>query len=156
MNKSAFIQLVSKKIKLVRTEYHYSQDEMAEAIGVSKKTLIQIEKERIEANWSTVVTVCALFNESEILVNAIGDDPIAFVKLIAMESSFEPQSRTLGGKVWWKKVRQEGQFVLQQNLISGHYRILDSEHRRWYSSFDFEDAVQALKRMNEETGRVTE
>lgn len=140
MKKAAFIELVSKRIKLIRTEYHYSQDEMSEMLGLSKKTLIQIEKERTLASWSTVVTTCALFNESEVLTHAIGDDPVEFVKLIAQEFAFEPKEKTMGGRVWWTVVEKSPGYTLQQNLISGHYRILDEENVRWYSSFDEADA----------------
>jgi hypothetical protein len=35
---------------------------------------------------------------------------------------------------------------LQQNHISQHFRILDNEDYRWYSTFDKKDA---LKRLNE-------
>ncbi|TCI54123.1 XRE family transcriptional regulator [Exiguobacterium sp. SH1S21] len=147
MNKSDFIQLVSKQVKTVRLERQYSQEEMADILGLSKKTLIQIEKERTIANWSTIVTLCALFNDSEILLSEIGDDPVEFVRLIAKDVSYEPKSKTLGGRVWWKQTATEGDYVLQQNLISGHYRILDRQNVRWHSSFDVEEATLLLAKL---------
>jgi len=124
MKKTDFIRTVSKHIKPIRVEQQLSQEEMAEILGISKKTLIQIEKERTVANWGTVVTLCALFNGSEILLNEIGDDPVEFVKLIAKETDYEPKSKTLGG-----------------------HRILDSNDVRWYSSFDADDALHVLARL---------
>ena len=59
MNREEIIMLVSDKLRLIRAEAGYTQDKMAEIIGVSKKTLVQIEKGRVLAGWSTVVTVCA-------------------------------------------------------------------------------------------------
>lgn len=147
MNKSDFIQLVSKQVKPIRLERQYSQEEMADMLGLSKKTLIQIEKERTVANWGTVVTVCALFSDSDSLMNAIGDDPVEFVKLIAKDVAYEPKSKTLGGRVWWKQTATDGNYVLQQNLISGHYRILDHQHVRWHSSFDIEEATLVLTKL---------
>ncbi|TCI26190.1 XRE family transcriptional regulator [Exiguobacterium sp. SH3S2] len=147
MNKSDFIQLVSKQVKTVRLERQYSQEEMADILGLSKKTLIQIEKERTIANWSTIVTLCSLFNDSEILLSEIGDDPVEFVRLIAKDVSYEPKSKTLGGRVWWKQTATEGDYVLQQNLISGHYRILDRQNVRWHSSFDVEEATLVLAKL---------
>ncbi|STO08191.1 helix-turn-helix transcriptional regulator [Exiguobacterium aurantiacum] len=147
MNKNDFIQTVSKHMKSIRIEQQFSQEEMAEMLGISKKTLIQIEKERTVANWGTVVTLCALFNDSDILLNEIGDDPVEFVKLLAKEVAYEPKSKTLGGRVWWKVVTTDGDYVMQQNVISSHYRILDSKDVRWYSSFDADDAMHVLARL---------
>ncbi|MDE0564160.1 helix-turn-helix transcriptional regulator [Exiguobacterium sp. B2(2022)] len=134
MQKSEFIGQVSRKMKLIRIESQHSQDEMASLLGISKKTLIQIEKERNEASWSTVVTLCALFNESEILIHLIGDDPVEFVK-------------TLGGRVFWHAIESGPHFILQQNIISGHYRIIDLDHVRWYSTFDAEDAEHVRSKL---------
>jgi DNA-binding XRE family transcriptional regulator len=46
MDKEAIIQILSEHFKLVRTEFDYHQDEMATILGISKKTLVQIEKGR--------------------------------------------------------------------------------------------------------------
>ncbi|MCA0980291.1 helix-turn-helix transcriptional regulator [Exiguobacterium aestuarii] len=142
MQKSEFIGQVSRKVKLIRIESQHSQDEMASLLGISKKTLIQIEKERNEASWSTVVTLCALFNKSEILIHLIGDDPVEFVKLIATANTYEPKEKTLGGRVFWHAIEEGPYFTLQQNIVSGHYRIIDLDYVRWYSTFDAEDAEQ--------------
>ena len=45
MNKQEFIELVNSKLKLIRVENDLSQDKMSEIIGLSKKTLVEIEKE---------------------------------------------------------------------------------------------------------------
>lgn len=147
MNRLDFIQLVSKQVKLIRIEQQYSQEEMADMLGLSKKTLIQIEKERTVANWGTVVTLCALFSDSEILMREIGDDPIEFVKLIVKDVAYEPKSKTMGGRVWWKQIASDGDYVLQQNVISNHFRILDSDDVRWYSSFDENEATLVLSKL---------
>ncbi len=46
MNREAFIKIMNGKIKLIRTEYGLTQDKMALILGISKKTLIEIEKNR--------------------------------------------------------------------------------------------------------------
>lgn len=45
MDKQKFIELVNSKLKLIRVENDLSQDKMSEIIGLSKKTLVEIEKE---------------------------------------------------------------------------------------------------------------
>ena len=47
MDKEEFTQILQSKFKIVRTEAGYTQDAMSHTIGLSKKTLVQIEKERI-------------------------------------------------------------------------------------------------------------
>jgi len=146
MEKGKFIKLISEKMKLVRTEQDFSQDKMSEILGISKKTLVQIEKGRTAANWTTVVAFCALLNHSQLLFSIIGDNPVDFVQLIANKNGGMPKEKTLGGNLWWKEIEKMGNLRLQQNLISNHYRILDKDNYRWFSSFDKEES---LKRLNE-------
>jgi DNA-binding XRE family transcriptional regulator len=146
MTKEELILLVSEKLKIVRTEAGYTQDRMASVIGVSKKTLVQIEKGRMLAGWTTVVAICALFPNSETLVNSFGGEPLDVVEVIAHEDVDYRKEKTMGGKIWWKEVNKDGGYILQQNVISHHYRILDEDYYRIYSTFD---EKQAKKRMNE-------
>lgn len=150
MDRETAIIVISERIKLIRTEYDYTQDKMAEILGVSKKTLVQIEKGRNTANWTTIVALCALFNESEVLNSMLGDDPVEFIKLIGLNNTEGKKEKTLGGKVWWKDVSKEGNFRLQQNIISQHYRILDEEDYRWFSTFNYEDAMKRLYELERE------
>lgn len=147
MDKQQFTTLISEKMKLVRTEHGYSQDKMAEILGLSKKTLVQIEKGRTEAGWTTVVAFCAIFNRSELLQTILGDEPLYFVQLLTAKNELTPKDKTLGGKVWWKEIEVRGEFRLQQNVISSHFRILDGAHYRMYSSFDLEDAKKRLQEL---------
>lgn len=147
MQKDELIQILSKKIKLVRTEMDYSQDLMAEVLGISKKTLIQIEKGRILASWTVIAALCALFRESEVIRSILGEDPLEILQVVAHRSYETPKERTLGGKIWWVEVEALGKFRLQQNLISGHYRILDDENRRWVSSFDEAEMKRRLREL---------
>ncbi|WEG14390.1 helix-turn-helix domain-containing protein [Pullulanibacillus sp. KACC 23026] len=148
MEKTAFIELISNHIKLVRTEQQMTQDKMCEVLGISKKSLVQIEKGRTQANWTTVVTFCLVFNHSKLLFSLIGDQPADFVRLLAFKYNGSPKDQTLGGRVWWKEIEQRGAFRLQQNLISHHYRILDQYDFRWFSSFDLEESKQRLKELD--------
>ena len=141
------IKSVSDKIRLIRLERNYSQDRMAEVIGISKKTLVQIEKGRTEAGWTTTVAVCGLFGDSEILQSVLGDVPLEVVEIIAHNGVSSPKDTTLGGRVWWKEIQKEGSFRLQQNMISQHYRILDDQDYRWFSSFDKSEAVKRFEKL---------
>ncbi|OEF95872.1 helix-turn-helix transcriptional regulator [Desulfuribacillus alkaliarsenatis] len=148
MNKEHVIELLSNKIKLIRTEKGYTQDRMAEVLGMSKKTLVQIEKQRLLASWAHIVTLVTLFRNSEVLESVLGDSPIEVIETIAHEQLDNPKEKTLGGRVWWKEIDFKGDFRLQQNVISQHYRILDNKDRRWYSSFDKQDALVRLQELH--------
>ncbi|AJD92600.1 cro/Cl family transcriptional regulator [Jeotgalibacillus malaysiensis] len=147
MDKDEVIHIIAEKLKLIRTESGYSQDKMAELLGISKKTLVQIEKDRTLPGWNTVVAVTALFHQSEVLQNSLGDEPLEVIRLVTFDHAEEPYNRTLGGKVWWKEIRTAGPYVLQQNLISKHYRILDHKRFRWISTFDEGEAVKRLEEL---------
>jgi len=148
MDKEQIMNLISTKIKLVRVESGYTQDKMADILGISKKTLIQIEKGRVNASWAIVVATCAMFNESEVLQSTLGNDPLEVIATIAHDRIDSPKDKTMGGKVWWNEILKQGRFKLQQNVISKHYRILDEDGYRWYSSLDKNEALARLKEVN--------
>ncbi|WP_449537418.1 helix-turn-helix domain-containing protein [Ferdinandcohnia sp. Marseille-Q9671] len=148
MDKEYITQLLSEKMKLVRTEKGYTQDKMAEILGISKKTLVQIEKGRIQAGWTCVVAVCALFRDSETIQAALGEDPIDVLEIVGHNGIDRAKERTMGGKVWWKELQHSGEFRLQQNVISQHYRILDNANFRWYSSFDKSEAITRFNELS--------
>jgi len=137
MNRSEFIDLVDKKIKLVRTEMDFSQEKMAEILGISKKTLIQVEKGRSSLGWTTAVTVCTIFKENEILESTFGGDLTYLIQSLAFHGYNKEYSKTLGGKIWWRDIKASGNYKIQQNIISNHFRILNNDDRRICSSLDF-------------------
>lgn len=144
MNKEQLIELISNKIRLIRLEKNYSQEKMADIMGISKKTLIQIEKGRTLSGWTNVIAVCALFRDSEILRSALGDEPLEIIETIAHNGIDRPRDKSMGGRVWWQEIDNQGSFRLQQNVISQHYRILDAKNYRWYSSFEEQEALMRL------------
>lgn len=148
MTRDEIIEIVSEKIRIIRLESDYTQDKMAEIIGLSKKTLVQIEKGRMKAGWSTVVTVCALFRESETVRQLFGNEPLEVLEMVARDDIDIRKERTLGGKVWWKELNQKDGFILQQNIISQHFRIIDKEDYRIFSSFDEEAAILRFKEIS--------
>ncbi|MCY8520242.1 helix-turn-helix transcriptional regulator [Bacillus atrophaeus] len=150
MDQDYMIELVSSKMKLIRMERGYTQEKMSEVLGISKKTLVQIEKERTLAGWAHVVAVCALFKNSEVLQSVLGDEPLEVIETVAHRSIDRPKGKTMGGKVWWREMKAKGDFRLQQNLISQHYRILDSYDDLWFSTFEKRDAIELLDELAQE------
>lgn len=148
MNQQQLIEIVSLKLRVIRSEKKYSQQKMADVLGLSKKTLIQIEKGRVAASWTAVIAVCALFRESDVLQAAVGGDSLEVLETIAHNGIDRRKDQSLGGKVWWRELETKGRFRLQQNLVSQHFRILDEEHYRWYSSFDEEEAWHRLSELS--------
>ena len=84
MDRQSFTDLIQTKFKMVRIEAGYTQDTMAQTIGLSKKTLVQIEKERVLPNWTTCISICALFRDSEVLNSTFGCDPLEIVQEITV------------------------------------------------------------------------
>lgn len=136
MTRDEIIIQVSEKLRLIRTEAGYTQDKMADIIGVSKKTLVQIEKGRVHANWSTVVSICALFRETETVQFLFGNEPLEVLETVAREGIDYRKMKTMGGRVWWRVLSKKNGYILQQNILSKHFRILDKQNYRIFSSFD--------------------
>jgi DNA-binding XRE family transcriptional regulator len=145
MNREEIIIKVSDKLRLIRTEAGYTQDKMAEIIGVSKKTLVQIEKGRVLAGWSTVVSICALFRETETVQFLFGNEPLEVLETVAREGIDYRKMKTLGGRIWWKELSRKNGYILQQNIVSKHFRILDEKKYRIYSSLDEKQAKTRFK-----------
>lgn len=152
MEKLELTNIVSSRLRLIRLEQELSQEEMAKYLGISKKTLIQIEKGRVDIPWSVLVTCVALFEQSENLQNGLGDEPLEVVKLITFNNIEQPSIKTLGGKLWWKDLKQKGEFTMQQNVVSQHYRIIDGSKYRWFSSFDQQETKLHLNLLNRKSG----
>ena len=142
MDREMITQIASESLKLIRTENDYTQDKMAEILGISKKTLVQIEKGRILANWTMTIAICALFHNSKTLQNQIGGDPMEVIELTAHDVIISPKEKTMGGYIWWKNIEEYKKHRLQQNHLSKHYRILDDENYRLISTFDEEVVME--------------
>ena len=152
MTKDEIIRLISERMRLIRVEVDYTQDKMAEIIGISKKTLVQIEKERNEASWTTVVAVVSLFRETLTVQTLFGGDPLEVIETVSRESIDYRKEKMLGGKMWWKDIALEKGYTLQQNMISQHYRILDDDQYRIFSSLDRDVTEQKFKELVNRVG----
>ncbi|SMC65057.1 DNA-binding transcriptional regulator, XRE-family HTH domain [Oscillospiraceae bacterium] len=144
MNREEFIAIVNKDLKLVRTEYGLTQDKMAIILGISKKTLVESEKGRRSIGWTEAVALVTIFSESTILQNSFGDDLQGVVSALAFENVEINYPSTMGGRVWWKEITNKDGYRIQQNIISAHYRILDSKDRRLISSFSLDEIREYL------------
>lgn len=53
---------------------------------------------------------------------------------------------TLGGKVFWNELERQGRFVLQQNIVTKHCRILNTNNIRvgWGSESDMRERLECL------------
>ena len=148
MERSEFISIMNHKIKLIRTEFDLTQEKMAEAIGISKKTLVEIEKGRNSLSWSAAVAAGVIFADSSILADAFGGDTADLAKVIALNGlDAKLPDKTMGGRVWWQDIKESKGYRIQQNMISRHYRILDAEDRRFFSTFDKKEIEDKLKEL---------
>lgn len=142
---------VSDKLRLIRTEAGYTQDKMAEIIGISKKTLVQIEKGRLHASWAAVVSICALFRETETVQFLFGNEPLEVLETVAREGIDVRKRKALGGKIFWRELAKKNGYILQQNILSKHFRILNEKSYRVFSSFDEKVSKLRFKELAKET-----
>lgn len=144
MTRETFVSELSRHVKLVRTEYGFTQDVMAKILGISKKTLVEIEKGRVSLGWACSVTLCTIFSDSQVLSGLSGGEAGDMIRALAFQDLKPAYPKTMGGKVWWRFVETIGTYTIQQNLISQHYRALDQEDSRVCSSFDLEEIRNRL------------
>ena len=145
MERAEFISIMNHKLKLIRTEFDLTQEKMADAIGISKKTLVEIEKGRNSLSWTAAVAAAVVFADSEIIADSFGGETSDLVKVIALNGlDAKLPEKTMGGRVWWQDIKESKGYRIQQNIISRHYRILDAEDRRYFSSFDKKEIEKKL------------
>ena len=148
MERAEFISIMNSKIKLIRTEFDLTQEKMADAVGISKKTLVEIEKGRNSLSWSAAVAAAVIFADSSILADAFGGETSDLVKVIALNGlDAKLPDKTMGGRIWWQDIKESKGYRIQQNIISRHYRILDAEDRRFFSTFDQKEVEEELKEL---------
>lgn len=141
MDKSTFIKICDNKLKLVRTECSFSQEKMAVILGISKKTLVEIEKERSSLGWTGSLALCYLFQDSDIIESAFGGNPKELITSIAFQGDEPFYPKTLGGHTWWNNIMNNDEFIIQQNIVSQHYRIINMSGVKIESSFNLEDLL---------------
>jgi DNA-binding XRE family transcriptional regulator len=145
MNKNEFIKLLDGKLKLIRTEYGLTQDKMASVLGISKKTLVEIEKNRKSLGWTSSVALASIFSDSTILHDAIGGDISDLIIAVGLRDVDVDYPKTRGGKVWWKTITEMKGYRIQQNIFSRHYRLLEPENRRIYTSFSLKETEAVME-----------
>lgn len=144
MDKKEFTQGITQILKLVRTEYGLTQDEMAVIIGISKKSLVESEKGRRELGWTESVALANIFSDSSVLQSNFGGDINDTITAIAFDNVDVSYPKTMGGKIWWKVVKEDRGYKIQQNIVSNHYRLLDENNRRLYFSFHLKEVEEYL------------
>ena len=138
MTREDMIREMDRQVKLVRTEYGLTQEAMARALGMSKKTLVEIEKGRSSLGWMGAAAFCTVFSGSQVLARLLGGEASDMVRALAFEDLRPTYPPTMGGRVWWRTIEERNGFRIQQNILSQHYRALDSQNGRVCSSFDLE------------------
>lgn len=151
MTREAFIEELDGQVKLVRTEYGFTQEVMARVLGISKKTLVEIEKGRSSLGWTGAAALSTIFAGSQVLSGRLGGEAGDMVRALAFQDLRPNFPKTMGGRVWWRTVEQVGPYTVQQNILSQHYRALDGEDGRVCSSFDLEEVRRRLAELEGST-----
>ena len=147
MTREDFVEEMDRHLKLVRTEYGFTQEVMARVLGLSKKTLVEIEKGRSSLGWMGAVALCAVFSGSQVLAGLLGGEAADMIQALAFRDQQPSYPKTMGGKVWWRTVEIYKGMCIQQNIISQHYRALNQDDERICSSFELDDVKRRLEEM---------
>ena len=116
---------------------------MATTLGLSKKTLLEIEKGRSSLGWTGCVALCALFRSSEILSAALACDPYELVTALA-ESEYTPRTASPVSGFLWSSAYTRGGYRIDQNLITQHFRLFSPSGDLLAASFNIEDLKEQI------------
>lgn len=147
MKKAQFVEEMNRQVKLVRTEYGFTQEVMAQTLGISKKTLVEIEKGRASLGWMGAAAFCSIFSESQVLAGCLGGEASDMIHALAFETAEPVYPKTMGGKIWWVDVEKGPGYRIQQNIISKHYRALDRADGRILSALELPAVYERLQKL---------
>ncbi len=142
MTRESFIDQCNRKEKLVRNELGYSQEKMSALLGISKKTLVEIEKWRASLGWQGAVTLATLFQHTREITLAFGNDVPSLVRAMTENAAYLPPITSPYSK--WGQVLQIDGAVIEQNNASQLYR-LQKEGQTLGASFEL---AELRKRFN--------
>ncbi|MBC9785216.1 transcriptional regulator [Heliobacterium chlorum] len=154
LTQETFDQLVSAKLRPIRTDADLTQDKMAEIIGISKKTLVDVEKGRKTLGFTAASLTAILFRRGEPVQSLFGDMTIDVVEFVSTRAKSRAWYKTLGGPVWWIEESRQGPFIVQKHRFTPYYRIIDSDHYLHYYSLNREETFQRLAELT--TGTIAE
>ena len=146
MNKTDFCKRTQTILEDLRKDQGMTLEQMALTIGLSKKTLIQIEKGRSNLKWAEAVTFVSIFNDHDLVKSLFGDETNEIIQTIAIQKSPKRQFKTMGGESWWKTISERDGYRSQHHKISKHLRILDNENYRVYFTYSKSDAIKQFSK----------
>ncbi len=121
MTRDAFITLCDRKEKLVRNEVGYSQQKMSEILGLSKKTLVEIEKWRSSLGWQGAVTLCTLFRNTKEITLTFGPDVEEFIRALTEEEGLRAPFES--PYALWNTILTPDGYTIEQNTAGQIYRL---------------------------------
>lgn len=121
MTRESFIALCDRKEKLVRNELGYSQEKMSTLLGLSKKTLVEIEKWRSSLGWQGAVTLCTLFQNTREITLTFGSDVPALLRALTEDAAYLPPVESPYST--WVPILAIGEKTIEQNSASQLYRL---------------------------------
>ena len=116
---------------------------MATTLGLSKKTLLEIEKGRSSLGWTGCVALCALFRRSEVLETALACDPYELVTALA-ENEYTPKPKSPVTGFLWSSAYTEDGYRIDQNLITQHFRLFSPSGELLAASFSLDDLKEQI------------
>ena len=131
---------------------------MATAIGISKKTLVDIEKGRRSLGWTGSVALVCLFGAGRVLTSVFGPEPVTLLWPMLAEDGDVPRASELlvgggddaqdgrSGNRWWQVVAKNASYTIEQNIVSQHYRLLDAAGVRLASAFDIDELMPVFNK----------
>jgi len=121
MTRDSFIALCDRKEKLVRNELKLSQEKMSALLGLSKKTLVEIEKWRSSLGWQGAVTLCTLFQNTHEITITFGSDVPSLLRALSEDAAYLPPVETPHAR--WVEILKLSEHVIEQNSASQLYRL---------------------------------
>ena len=65
LNRKRLIKNMTDNLPMLRTRLGFTQEELAEKIGVSRSTVLSIENKKRQMTWNTLLSLMLVFTKNE-------------------------------------------------------------------------------------------
>ena len=136
MTRDEFVLMIDLRLKMVRAEYDLTQEKMGRILGISKKKIIEVEKRRSSLGWSGAIACGSVFSDSKILQADFGSDLLDLIHAMAFQDENPTYPKQSSVKSGWRVLDTVHGDSLEENTVSGYFRIRNREGITIFTSFD--------------------
>lgn len=131
IRRDELIKKVSDELVNIRKESKLTQDELGNILGISKNTIVSVEKNGKTLSWAVVMSVVMLFNQANPIKSIIGEtSPLEIISQCAFLDNDSSKNNMLYTTSIASLAAQAIVPVVGGAIVSGIYELLKKNNSK--------------------------